>query len=382
MSFYIVNDIYLKLQKVYNRGDIFKNYIEDNQLFPMVIKLKKVQEKDIQGNFSLLLKQIKSLKETPFHIEYKQFDFKRLGVQTLPVSIKINTVEEYCKIMKNKEFYDKFIEIYKKVIKKYPRLKEYFYKKPMDILEYSLDWDRFFTIVDYFINNQNPNIYIREISLKNIDTKYIEKHKKILDILISTILKIECLSSQSDFAFEKKYKLKYPLAQVRFRIVDEAINIGGLTDLTVCIDQFEKLQVDCKKVFIVENKITFLSFPKQKNSIVIFGNGYGVGVLKNIKWLEEKEIYYWGDIDVDGFAILSQIRGYFQQVQSIFMDKNIINKFNDKAISYKNKKNYKPQLEHLTKEELLLYNDIAIDYRIEQELLPFDFIQNGIKNTK
>ena len=47
MSFFILDDIYSKLQKIYNKGDIFRNYIENSNLFPIKIKLKKVQEKDI-----------------------------------------------------------------------------------------------------------------------------------------------------------------------------------------------------------------------------------------------------------------------------------------------------------------------------------------------
>ncbi len=380
MNFYNIQEIRIKLQKTYNRGDIYKSYIEKSDIFPICIKFKKIQQKDIQNNFSLLLKKIQVLKDSNLPLKYKQFDFKSIGVQNLPVSVQIDSLDEYIKVLDIQEYYDKFVEYYEKVISKYPILKELILKKPMMVLEYSDDWEYFFKILDFFITNPNPNIYIREISLENIDTKYIEKHLKILDILLSNIMQIDALKTIADFSFEKKYNLKYQLPQVRFRILDEELFISNLSDLALPINEFELVKVECKKVFIVENKTTFLSFPKIKNSIVIFGSGYSVGVLKKTKWLEDKEIFYWGDIDMDGFAILSQIRGYFPQVESILMDENIIKNYQHLSVIDKKRKLYMEKPKNLTKKEGIVFDNILYDFysddfRLEQERLPLELIK-------
>ena len=169
---------------------------------------------------------------------------------------------------------------------------------------------------------------------------------------------------------------------MRFRILDDKLFVVGLSDLTLGIDEFNSLDIKCKKVFIVENKITTLSFPMVKDSIVIFGSGYSVGVLKNTKWLNDKEIYYWGDIDIDGFAILSQIRGYFSHIKSLFMDTDIVEKFKNIATTYK-RKNIEQSNLNLIDDEIILYkrvqNDFyGINFRLEQERLPFDFIKQEI----
>ncbi len=171
------------------------------------------------------------------------------------------------------------------------------------IIEYKKIWDRLLLVVDYFLNNAYPNLYIRELSMEDVDTKFIENHKKIIDTLLSYIKETTPLNSLANYAFEKKYHLKYPLATIRFRILDRELYIQGLSDLSLTSKEFKSLKIDCKKVFIIENKITFLSFFDIKDSIVIFGGGYGLVALKNCKWLREKELYYWGDIDEDGFAI-------------------------------------------------------------------------------
>jgi hypothetical protein len=79
--------------------------------------------------------------------------------------------------------------------------------------------------------------------------------------------------------------------------------ILGLTDIQVTEEEFRRLKIPCKKVFVLENKtnfsnlMNFLTLPQLENTIGIFGSGYKVADLKNASWLSEKEIFYWGDID-------------------------------------------------------------------------------------
>ncbi len=41
-----------KLKKFYTRGAIFKSYIEGNDILPIVVKLKRITQKDIAQNFT------------------------------------------------------------------------------------------------------------------------------------------------------------------------------------------------------------------------------------------------------------------------------------------------------------------------------------------
>jgi len=382
VKYFDIEALYKKIDRYYERGEIFKGYIEQNDIFPIQIALKNIQEKDIQNNFSTILKDIQSLKKSNIPVLYKEFNFKSLGKQVLPVKIQIENLEEYLHITKKSAQYGEFVAHYKNLLALYPELRDYICKKPFLILEYLRDWENFFRIIDFFLNNPSPNIYIREISLKDIDTKYIEKHKKILDILLSNILHIEVLSSISEYAFEKKYNLKHPLAQVRFRILDDDLRVSGLEDVTLTVDALKTLDIKCSKVFIVENKITFLSFPKMKESIVIFGHGYGVAMLKEVIWLEKKNILYWGDIDIDGFAILSQLRGYFSNALSLFMDQNTMDTFKSKAILYTTATKKHPILKNLTAAEMGVYKNIECNFRLEQERIPFDYIKQYLTNMQ
>ena len=376
----MINNILDKLSKIYNRADIYRAYILNENILPIVVNIPKIKQKDIQNNFTKILNDTKKLYASNLPIVKQEFNFKNIGKQLLPVSVSFDNLEDFLVIVEKKDEYDNFIIAYEKILKSYPALKGVFYKKPFLIFEYFNIWDRLLLVCEYLLSNENPNIYIRELSLKGIDTKFIEKYKKFLDIMVSNVLNQEPLTKIGDYSFEKRYKFKYPLPQIRFRILDGSFY--GLEDLSVTTDEFKKLNLNCKKVFIIENKITTLSFGKFKDSIVIFGSGYGVSILKDIKWLDKKELYYWGDIDEDGFAILSQIRGYFKHVKSLFMDEDTIVEFKDLIVKHNLVSKYK-DLKNLTNDEYKVYEKLQNNFyganiRIEQEKIPFEYVKKTI----
>jgi hypothetical protein len=383
MLFYDPSAIQKRLERVYNSGDIFRLHIENKPFTPIKVALKKPKEQELLQNFTQILVQKKRLETSGYPLEYKVFHFKKMGQQKLPVAVVIDDLELFLSLLKCQEEYALFVRWYAYLWKHYPKLKTLFLRKPKLVVEYAKEWEKLVLIVDFFLKHVRPNIYIREISLQGIDSKYIQKHLKIVDLLLSCLLEKEPLTTLKDFAFEKCYKLKYILPQVRFRILDERLHLFGCDDITLPINQFEKLKLNCQKVFVVENKITFLSFPPLQGAIVIFGSGYNLGILKNTHWLDEKEIYYWGDIDMDGFAILSQMRSYFSQTKSFLMDSKTLEKWCDRSVSYSGSKELK--LKHLTNEESILYQRLASNYygknfRLEQEMIPFDYIREIIDN--
>ena len=113
-------------------------------------------------------------------------------------------------------------------------------------------------------------------------------------------------------------------------------------------------------------------------AVAIFGSGYSVYNLKNVNWFTNLELLYWGDIDVQGFEILSQFRGYFPHTKSVLMDEQTFNKYfeNDLGTST----NITTQL-NLTDSENELYTILkANNWRLEQEKIPFDYVNQYFDN--
>lgn len=81
-----------------------------------------------------------------------------------------------------------------------------------------------------------------------------------------------------------------------------------------------KLDAHQVKVLIVKNKTTLASLKQLDGFIALGGLGFGVNVLSEIPWLECVPVFYWRDIDVQGYQILANLRRFLSQVQSVLMD--------------------------------------------------------------
>jgi hypothetical protein len=143
-----------------------------------------------------------------------------------------------------------------------------------------------------------------------------------------------------------------------------------------------QIKQNLQNVFITENEINFLCFPRLKHSLVIFGAGYGFENLAQITWLNQVNIYYWGDIDSHGFAILDQLRTKLPQVKSLLMDEKTL-------LAHKEFWGEEPKPEHrmlsrLANDELDLYQKLTSNahgknVRLEQEKVSYAALM-GILN--
>ncbi|MBE9487544.1 MAG: DUF2220 domain-containing protein, partial [Chloroflexi bacterium] len=156
---------------------------------------------------------------------------------------------------------------------------------------------------------------------------------------------------------------------------------GTEQDVTITTQTFARLDLPVKRVFITENEINFLAFPPVPRSMVIFGAGYGFEMLSEAGWLQDRSIYYWGDIDTHGFAILDQLRGHFPAAASFLMDRETL-------LAHLPYWGLEPQperrdLHRLNSVEHDLYDDLRQNrlsdrLRLEQERIGFDWIKRAL----
>jgi hypothetical protein len=172
--------------------------------------------------------------------------------------------------------------------------------------------------------------------------------------------------------------LKEKQKQIRVRFLDERLSpLKSFSDLSFLLYEFNRLNIDCINVFVTENEINFLTLPNLSNTIAIWsGGGFQVSYLKNIDWLKDKQFFYWGDIDAQGFQILNQFRNYFPKTIALMMDEETLSSFEFSS----GKPASNQTLLLLTEEELKLYNHLRENnIRLEQEKISQYFAEERIK---
>lgn len=329
-------------------------------------------EKEIQQ----IISQSKEKKGFGYTLEFQQVKTKYLGTQDLPISIYFDDKMHFLKFLGKEKEVELFKANIEKIIAEFPELKEWIVKNPKKVIDNEAVWESILKVCLYFKQNPKPNLYIRELPIK-VHTKFIERNQSIIKELLNVLI-TEYINSE-DKEFEKRFNLKFAEPQIRFKVLDKSIAhkfFSGIDDVAIPVSQFEKLNLPLKKVLVVENKTTLyttLTLPKMNGTIAIFGSGYSVYNLKNVRWFNNLELLYWGDIDVQGFEILSQFRTYFPQTKSILMGNQTFGKFfeDDKGAPT----NISVKL-NLTDEEQQLYDILKTNnWRLEQEKIPLEYVK-------
>lgn len=376
-----------ELSRKWDSGRILRCRLIQDDLFPLRIPLKRPKSSDVNENFAEISKWIKILKDNSkqtigfgYELIEKEMVHRQSGRNLIPTHVVIPTVQDALKLLKKEREADKFMELVQIIQIEWPVLNEWISKYPHKILAVGDDWRGILAVLSWFSNHPHCGLYLRQLDIRGIDTKFIEQRKGILAELLNIILPKDAIDQNTQL-FEMRYGLRLKPIQVRLRLLDYEQYIHGISDMMIPVEQLAVWNPAVSRVFITENEINGLSFPYVEKGLVIFGLGYGVDVLKNVTWLKEKEICYWGDIDTHGFAMLDQVRSFLPQSKSMLMDESIL--LNHHDLWSVEEKPFFGQLSRLTTDEhrlfcLLQGNAWGKGVRLEQERVSFQQVQKAV----
>ncbi len=240
-------------------------------------------------------------------------------------------------------------------------------------------WQKICECVNFLRRNQKSNLYIREIPVE-VHTKFIEQNKNIIHSLIT--------EEKINQTFEADHGLKEKPVLIRFKTLDETkpIVLSGikLDEISVPLENLKNLHSLFKQfssMYIVENEMVFLTFPKLMDSLCIWGHGYSAVVLSQVEWLKDFDLIYFGDLDEHGFDILSKFRTSFPKTKSLCMDTQTLEQFAKFRVASKIEKHLAPP-QNLTESEDECLKELSLNpeqNRLEQERISQEWVKEIIK---
>ena len=316
----------IKKKAIQQYAYFLRAMLQEETFFPLLIKGKKGSSKTPLANLFVSLKiLIDGSKEKigyGYQVKFKTVNTRHSGPMSMPESIFFDTDDDYLKFIGKAKEVSTFQQKWKLTRQQLPQLENWIVQHPLKLIKHLNEWEDLLKVAQYFLKNPQPNQYTRALPI-NVHTKFIEQHQGILKDLLDFLLEANFID-QEENRFEKRYGLLYDEASIRLRLLAPNLLDGFpeyVKDITLPLSQFEQLGIKADTIFVVENKQTFLAFPDRPKSALIWGKGFSIELLKNIAWLKDKQILFWGDLDVQGFQMLHQLRTYFPQTKSLLMGK-------------------------------------------------------------
>lgn len=374
-----------KLSRLEANGKLYVALAEGSEVPYLSMPLKRPQ--DIETSWDELLAWQDFWRKAPkasgghslWHAEEKRKQTASFGKQLMPVRVFIDTPEDAMALLGLTKKKKEFLAGLSAVESQMPSLRDWY-------LSYfgRISAEDFFpmalSIARFMLEQDEREGYLREMAIPGVDTKFLENHNFLVRTLWNALFP-ENTAESSDELWEKLFVQKVPTPSICVRSLDEHLRFAGVRKLFLSQDDIADFQPPHRRIFITENKVNGYTFPDAEDSLIFFGMGYGVlEMAESAPWLADKEIYYWGDLDHDGFNILSNLRKVLPEmkIHSFLMDKETLLAYVDPKV--KDTGNTTTIPDYLTVSEKMAWKLIHDNgWRLEQERIPHEEVEWAVE---
>ncbi|NUT73315.1 Wadjet anti-phage system protein JetD domain-containing protein [Pseudarthrobacter sp. C4D7] len=394
--------------KAWSSGSLLRELAEPTGMYPRRRPLKRPTAAALLRDYAAAGAWAAELFAAagPFSLETVEVGRSTIGSNRLPAAAVFGMASEEIGFVGKSKDAARFMELTGGMNALDPSLREWVLRRPLKLLELGADALTAARVALWLQDNPEPGVYVRQLSLPGVHTKFIERHRQVIGQMLAAVVQVpetepvdagdDALEAAGEAALEdgtgrtpaarfaRRHGFLHSPELVRFRILDPAVAVlGGARDITVTAEAFGSLCLPVHTVIATENQVNFLALPDQPGSLALYGGGYGFSSLRDADWLRDCRVLYWGDIDTHGFRILDQLRAVHPHVESVLMDQETL-------LAHREAWGGEPAPSHavltrLHPSEAALYEALVNDAygpaaRLEQELIAWDWVQQRLSD--
>lgn len=209
------------------------------------------------------------------------------------------------------------------------------------------DFDRSLRVVDWVVTHPGSGLLLRQVPVEGMDTKWLERHRRLVSVLVAALRRLRDLEGGDDLGLRREAEARDVV------VLDPQLRPGrgpgpglpGLRHVRLDVTELAHLWAvpaapvaagpgpgpsapgphaqDAPRpevLLVCENRQSIVALPDLPGVVALHGGGYAVSELHHLAWARDLPVLYWGDLDVDGFAILNRLRHHHPRVVSVLMD--------------------------------------------------------------
>ena len=379
-------DVIATLRRRWERGEFLTMLASGQEWQPLSVPLHGPAPGELAADFGAAqtwVRQWEAAAPRGLRLEYKVIGGRAIGANKLPCRAWIEGYQQLWTLLGVAGEVQRFTGLLAETAARAPRAAAWMAANPRQAMASEGDWAKIIQTVCWIEASSRPGMYLRQVDVPGVDTKFIESRRGILAELLDLQLpagRVDHSCPRSDFT--GRYGFRRKPEYVRLRRLGQAAGAPDpFSELTVPADELAAASVPASSVYVVENEITYLAFPPADDAVVLLGGGYALSGLSSLTWLHDRDLVYWGDIDTHGFAILNRLRQAFPRARSMLMDRVTLLAHDTQWV--REPKPVNAALPLLDGDEAALYRDLVEDVlgpsvRLEQERVSFAAIQRAL----
>jgi hypothetical protein len=323
----------------------------------------------------------KEVQGTGYTVQWRQIRSRDFGTNLFPERITVETVDDLVALAGTAQHFSTTCRVAQRVRERLPGLADWVTANIRTLANSADDLDGLLQVTVFFLEHPWPDCYARQIPVA-VDTKFVEQHQAILRQWLDLLLPGSAIQSdETKFALRFGLRDGQPYTTIRTLDPELQRQIGFTFDeLSLPLRTLETLPLRGATVVIVENQLNLLTLPSMPRTLAMRGEGRAVTRLRRLHWLAANRVLYWGDIDVEGFQILSSLRMLFPHVESILMDESVLREHPQLVLAGCGSKHLEPK-NLLPMEQAAFRQCLRYNRRLEQEHLPQWYVDHILSSS-
>lgn len=372
-----------------NRRNL-KQRLLNQRPFPIEISLKvptDQQARDNLGHFHAFFKAWTDF-AYPELVEWQERQYRQLSEQRVPVKLRIFSLQQLTELLGTEQQLENWLDKISSFLKQsfvHDRHQHRLFQTLIHHLEqierYSQqEWQWLIQLIEQLKPNIGAGLYLRALPLSAVNTKFLEQNLLLTEVICNVLYDDEIVLAGGLLAWLDC--LDSPKGWLTIKPVCPNVQekLGGLPVFQLSTEVLDQFELPAERIIVVENIQSGLACPNLENSIVVCGGGKNISWM-NAKWLQHKQVFYWGDIDSEGLNILSMVRQKIPHVIALMMDEATVLQFQNHMVDEPDSIFSEPQ--YLTADELKLFHDLRAqtfkNRRLEQERISVDWVHRYLE---
>lgn len=380
---YVINQV---RKKEWDNRRRLKQYLLNHRCFPIEFSLKVPTDQQAKSDLTHFHNFFKAWEDFtyPEMVKWETRQYHQLSTQNVPVRLVIPSLEKLAELLGAKKQLNSWLCKISYFLKQ-----DYVSDRQQQILFQTLiqnlekidkyadgEWESLILLIEQLKPNMGTGQYLRALPLMSVNTKFLEQNLFFVEAICNALYDNDVLNTGGLLAWldcldsPKGWLLIKPLC------TEVQKKLGGLPIFQLSTKVLTQFELPAQRIIVVENIQSGLALPYLENSIVICGGGKNITWM-DAAWLEDKQVFYWGDLDSEGLNILSMVRHKIPHVIPLMMDEATVLQFQNKMVEEPNSIFKEPA--YLETNELKLFHDLRHpvfkNSRLEQERISADWIK-------
>jgi hypothetical protein len=357
----------------------------NNPFAPIVLrggKNKPATTIELHDHTKLFQQLEKTTANPGWTIEWEEWSSKKFGRQQWPKNVSVLSETDLIFLLKKEREIETFRSIIKTLIEWRPDLRTWISQNVKDVLLLKEVWSSIIKVIDCLLVNDVREYYLRSVPVP-VHTKFIKEHERIIVNLLQYLSPDKFSSQTSDIETVLQLRTKPFLFTARWldagcaKVFTNNMMVFGITT-----EDLHATNWMIERVILTENETSVYQLPELEGTLALCSNGKAVSLLKDIPLLAGDNLFYWGDMDEEGFFMLHHLRQLYPKAQSIMMDEATI-ALHEKEITTQPAKYKNMEMEGLLPHEYSAYKILAErNGRLEQEQLQHLYINKCLTELK